>query len=114
MAARRTGVAEGAGLGLVRLGPGSRTIRLRTALAHDLVVNRLLGDFSPARPWVSTAAALRASSAVRWSISAGRGSAGRGTHGRQATRSGGEPIAATGWTGARQTGATVEPGVPGA
>ena len=35
----RTGVAEGAGLGLVRLGPGGGPICLRTALAHDLVVN---------------------------------------------------------------------------
>lgn len=39
MAARRTGVAEGAGLGLVGLGAGGGTICLRTALAHDLAVN---------------------------------------------------------------------------
>src|SRR5262249_43816928 len=39
VAARRTGVAEGAGLGLVRLLPGGGPICLRTALAHDLVVN---------------------------------------------------------------------------
>jgi len=39
VAARRTGVAEGAGLGLVALGPGGGTICLRTALAHDLAVN---------------------------------------------------------------------------